>query len=122
MRLLEHVHESTAHGSENIMKSYLTDRLWIPSVSKLIRQLGKKCKGCALIEAQCFQTPEAGIPSFWMQGQKPFDIIGVDHAGPLNVLDATTMMDKPSIRILPCPIYLTVILQLVKNQKAKEFF
>ena len=104
------------------MKLYLTDRWWIPRVSKLIRKLRKKCKNCALIDAQCFQTPEAGIPSFRMQGKKPFDVIGVDQAGPLNVLDAKTMMDKPSILILACPTFRTVILQPVKNQKAEEFF
>ena len=57
-----------------------------------------------------------------MQGQKPFDVIGVDHAVTLNVLDAKTMMDKPSILILPCPTFRIVILEPVKNQKAGEFF
>jgi hypothetical protein len=97
-------------------------RWWIPQASKIIRQLRKKCLNCQTIDNKCFQTDQAGLPIFRTQGQQPFEVIGIDFAGPLNIPQPCKFMAKsPSICIITCPYTRAVSLHATHGQTAHDF-
>ncbi|KAK3723359.1 hypothetical protein QZH41_012353 [Actinostola sp. cb2023] len=58
---------------------------WIPRLRRLVRKVVKGCAGCKRFQAvACGEPPSAPLPKDRTEGSTPFEVIGVDYAGPLT--------------------------------------
>lgn len=85
-KIVHDAHFNTGHGSLLAMECYLNQNFWIPRVSRIIKKVRKQCIRCKVIDAKCFEIEEAGVHSFRTQGQRAFEVIGVDFTGPWDVI------------------------------------
>ena len=64
------------------------EKFWIPRLQKLTKRVVRKCSGCKRFEAVAFANPPpAPLPRERTEGNTPFNVIGVDFAGPVKYRD-----------------------------------
>jgi len=60
------------------------ENYWIPRLRQLVKRLRFSCRGCKKFHAIAFNSPPPGyLPKDRTEGRRPFDVIGVDYAGPI---------------------------------------
>ncbi|XP_046856135.1 uncharacterized protein LOC124449238 [Xenia sp. Carnegie-2017] len=94
-RILEQAHLTTLHGGVLATMAEVRERYWIPKLRRLVKQVRSKCYGCVKFRAQSFQNPpEERLPTTRAQGSTPFQVLGVDFAGPIRYMAKGKMERK----------------------------
>ena len=60
---------------------------WIPRLRKLaiVKRVIKQCYGCKRFQVTAFANPPQGnLPRDRTEGNSPFQVVGVDYAGPIK--------------------------------------
>lgn len=55
-------------------------------MTKLLKDVRRKCINCNLVDAQVYDIEEAGLHSFRTNGQTAWEVIGIDFVGPFKIL------------------------------------
>ena len=83
-KLVEEVHLKTLHGGVGMTMAGIREKYWIPKLRRLAKQVIRSCHGCKKFQAVAFANPPPGnLPQDRTQGNIPFQVIGVDYAGPI---------------------------------------
>ena len=83
-KLVEEVHLKTLHGGVGMTMAGIREKYWIPKLRRLAKQVIRSCHGCKKFQAVAFVIPPPGkLPQDRTQGNIPFQVIGVDYAGPI---------------------------------------
>ena len=83
-KLVEEVHLKTLHGGVGRTMAGIREKYWIPKLRQLAKQVIRSCHGCKKFQAVAFANPPPGnLPQDRTQGNIPFQVIGVDYAGPI---------------------------------------
>ena len=108
-------------GVANTM-SALRERWWIPRLRMKVKKVIKNCNVCKLYSAKPYgSTTTNNMPSFRTTESKPFDVTGVDFAGPLKYKINKKQVGKSYVLIFTCASCRAVHLELTKSQEAEEF-
>ena len=84
-RLVHHEHLRTLHGGVGLKMTSVRSRHWVPRPRKLAKQTICACHGCKRFQAKAAANPPPGnLPVDRTQGSRPFQVIGVDYAGPIK--------------------------------------
>ena len=121
-KLISHVHNQIMHlGVSNTMAT-LRGTWWIPKLREKMKKVVNKCNVCKLYSAKPFEIPiTAKMPSFRTEGDGPFEVTGLDFAGPLCYKITKKEDGKCYVLIFTCAASRAVNLEVTKDQTAAEF-
>ena len=84
-KVVERAHVITLHGGVGLTMAKVREKLWIPRLRKLAKRLLKQCWGCKRFQAVAVKSPPPGLlPRERTEGNTPFEVVGVDFAGPVK--------------------------------------
>ncbi|XP_078365845.1 uncharacterized protein LOC144650069 [Oculina patagonica] len=95
---------------------------WVPRLRRLTKRIVKSCHGCRRFQAQAFSSPPQGdLPKDRTEGQTPFQVVGVDYAGPLKYRKNAKTEGKAYVLLYACSLTRALFLDLLPNLETKEF-
>ena len=93
---------------------------WVPRLRQLAKRLIKKCPSCKRFQATALASPPPGmLPNDRTEGNTPFQVVGVDYAGPLKIRVKQTREGKAYVILYACS--LARALHLAKSMEMEEF-
>ena len=97
-------------------------RCWIPRLRKLAKRVVRKCHGCKRFQTLAFADPPPGnLPQERTLGSTPFQVVGVDYAGPIKYRKKSSQEGKAYVALYSCSLTRAVYLDLLPNQTLEEF-
>ena len=121
-KLVENAHLQTLHGGVSLTMSKVRDSYWIPKLRSITKRVLKKCSGCKRFHATAEPTPPQGnLPRERSEGNIPFDVVGVDFAGPITVKTGNKAKSKAYIILYTCSLTRGLHLELLPNMTCEEF-
>ena len=85
LRLVEEAHQETLHGEVGLTMAKVRTRYWTPKLRQLVNKVRKNCHGCKRFQASAYAAPPPGnLPTTRTQETNPYQVIGVDYAGPVR--------------------------------------
>ncbi|XP_028418013.1 uncharacterized protein LOC114543407 [Dendronephthya gigantea] len=83
-KMIEDAHVETLHGGVGLTMTRLRQRYWIPRLRQSTKKVIAGCYGCTRFQATAYHNPPVGnLPLDRTVGSIPFEVLGVDYAGPL---------------------------------------
>ena len=121
-RLVMHCHKSTLHGGVIQTMTEVRENYWIPRLRQLVKRLRFNCRGCKKFQAIAFNSPSPGyLPKDRTEGSRPFDVIGVDYAGPIAYKENQRSTGKAYILLFTCSLTRAVYIELTKDMTTEQF-
>ena len=121
-KLIMHEHMQTLHGGVNSTMARIRNQWWIPKLRRLVKSIIHGCPGCKKYRAIPLQAPaQANLPEFRTTPGKPFQVTGVDFAGPILYRRKKKMQSKCYVVLYTCTTTRAVSLQLLPDLTAEEF-
>ena len=95
---------------------------WVPRLHQLVKRLIKPCYRCKRFDAVAYSNPLPGnLPQDRTVGTTPFQIVGVDYAGPVKCHVSRNREGKAYILLYACSLSLALHLELTKTMETEEF-
>ena len=121
-KLVEQSHNETLHGGVSLTMSKVREIYWIPRLRRLAKRVLKRCFGCRRFQAIPFPNPQPGkLPKDRTEGDLPFQVIGVDYAGPIRYRKQGKKESKAYIIVYACSLTRALYLELTKTLSTEEF-
>ena len=84
-KFITQAHLATLHGGVVSTMAKVREQYWVPRLRRLTKRVVKNCLGCRRFQVQAFSSPRQGtLPKDRTEGQTPFQVVGVNYAGPLK--------------------------------------
>ena len=84
-KLVAQAHVAVLHWGVGSTMAKVREYYWVPRLRRLTKRIVKSCHGCRQFRAQAYTSPPPGnLPRDCTVAQTPFQVIGVDFAGPLQ--------------------------------------
>lgn len=100
-KLVQQEHMRTLHGGVLLTMTSIRKSHWIPRLRRLSKRTVRECNGCKRFQARAVANPPPGnLPVDRTQGTHPFQVIGVDYAGPLHYRKRGKVEGKAYIAII----------------------
>jgi len=103
-----------------IILSELTEEFWILRARQAIKKVPHRCLPYKVAEAYHGHQIEAPLPADRVIPQKPFEVTGIDFAGPLYIKVGSNMR-KCYIALFKCVTTLAVHLELCTDMSTDKF-
>ncbi|XP_028419005.1 uncharacterized protein LOC114544617 [Dendronephthya gigantea] len=121
-KLVEKTHLSTLHGGVAATMSKVRERYWIPKLRQLVKRVRRKCYGCIKFRTQAYNNPPPGnLPPTRTDGSAPFQVLGVDFAGPIQCKTKANAVRKAYLVLYGCSLTRAVHLELLRSLEVSEF-
>ena len=121
-KLVERSHLDTLHGGVTLTMAKVRERYWVPRLRKLTKQVIKSCAGCKRFQAIALSNPPPGpFPLDRTQGSTPFEVIGVDFAGPIKYRIRSKKEGKAYIALYSCSLTRAIYLDVTQSLETSEF-
>ena len=121
-KVVERAHLCTLHGGVSMTMAKVRERYWVPKLRRLVKQVRSKCYGCLRFRAEAYKKPPPGkLPSTRTQGTTPFQVVGVDFAGPIRYVTRNKAERKAYLLLYGCSLTRAVHLEVLKTMEASEF-
>lgn len=78
-------HLMTCHAGPRVLSALIARQFWILSLRSVLHSVLTNCHVCVRFDAKPFQPLMADLPSSRVQPWRPFDRVGIDFAGPLQM-------------------------------------
>ncbi len=115
-------HLHTLHGGVGLTITRIQELYWIPRLRQLAKRIIRNCFGCKRFHATPLRTPpQACLPTERTTGKRPFQVIGLDYAGPLYYKRSGKAMGKAYILLLSCSLTSAICLELLPDQSLERF-
>ena len=73
---------------------------WVPRLRRLVKRIVKGCPGCKRFQATALAVQPPGVlPRDRTEGSSPFQVVGIDYAGPIK-FKATDKRERKAYLIL----------------------
>lgn len=86
--LINQAHEETCHGGVQLMMAHLRTQYWIPNLRRQARTFISRCSVCQRYAKMIGKQLMSELPAVRLNPARPFDVVGVDLAGPFLVKPA----------------------------------
>ncbi len=121
-KLVEWAHSRTLHGGVSLTMSKVRESYWIPKLRSIAKKVIKQCHGCKRFHATALPAPPQGnLPKERSEGTIPFNIIGVDYAGPIIYKGKGKVEHKGYMILYTCSLTRRVHLEFLPNMNCDEF-
>lgn len=88
--LVSDCHRRTLHGGLQDTLTQVRERFWILRARQLAKKVINKCNGCRWARLKPANAPTAPLPQDRIIQANPFEVVGIDFAGPLMVKTAAS--------------------------------
>ncbi|KAL4126236.1 hypothetical protein QTP88_010462 [Uroleucon formosanum] len=78
-------HLVTCHAGPRVLTVLISRRFWIISLRSVLHNIITNCSVCVRFDAKRVQPLMADLPDTRVQQRRPFERVGVDYAGPLQM-------------------------------------
>ncbi|XP_028419006.1 uncharacterized protein LOC114544621 [Dendronephthya gigantea] len=121
-KLVQREHLRTLHGGVQLTMTSVRKDYWVPRLRRLVKGTVKECHGCRRFRARAVADPPPGnLPEDRTQGTYPFQVIGVDYAGPIRYKKRAKVEGKAYIAVYTCSLCRAVYLDLMASLETQEF-
>ena len=121
LRLTEEAHRQTLHGGVGLTMAKVRSRYWIPRLRQLVRKVRGACHGCKRFQALAYAAPPPGnLPTTRTHGTNPYQVIGVDYAGPIRYRVSKQREGKAYVLLYACSLTRGIYLDLLPNLETAE--
>ena len=121
-KVVANSHLATLHGGVGLTMAHVREHYWIPRLRQLAKKLRKGCFGCKRMHATPLHPPPPGmLPPERTVGSRPFEVIGLDYAGPFPYKVSKKKEGKAYLMLYTCSLTRAVHLELLPDQTAKTF-
>ena len=94
----------------------------MPRLRQLTKRVIRGCYGCRKFPVTSFSSPPIGnLPTDRTEGSTPFEVVGLDFAGPIGYKLKTKKEGKAYILLFACSLTRAVHMELLPNQTAEQF-
>eukprot|EP00795_Rhopilema_esculentum_P004343 gene4343-20558_t len=102
--------------------AYVRQTYWIPRLRKMVKRIRSNCHGCKRFHTKAYSQPSAGmLPKDRTEGSRPFEVIGVDFAGPLAYKVRANTEGKAYILLFACSLTRAVYIDVVTDMTIDQF-
>ena len=116
-KVVEHSHKKTLHGGVGFTMTDIRRNYWIPRLRQITKSAIHRCHGCKRFHAIAFSRPKTGnLPTDRTVGSRPFQVIGLDFAGPFTYASKSKEERKAYILLYTCSLTRAVYLDALKDQ------
>ncbi|XP_070571221.1 uncharacterized protein [Ptychodera flava] len=121
-RIIEHCHLQTLHGGVATTMSKIREKYWIPKLRSIVKSIRHECGYCVKYRAKVLDAPAtSALPTYRTVFTEPFDVTGVDFAGPLMYKSEKYETRKAYIALFTCASTRAVHLKLCRDLSVNEF-
>ena len=121
-KIVQDAHELTLHGGVGLTMALVRRDYWIPRLRQLARSVNTRCFGCKKFHTTAFHNPPPGnLPVERTEGSSPFEVIGVDYAGPIVYKVSKKREGKSYILLFACSLSRAIHLELLTDQTTDGF-
>ena len=121
-KLVMHEHLRTLHGGVSLTMTAVRENYWIPRLRQLTKKVRSRCNGCKRFQASAFAKPPTGnLPKDRTEGSRPFQVIGVDYAGPFIYKKRAGKEGKAYLLLVGCSLTRAVHLEMLPDMSTEEF-
>ena len=121
-KLVAQAHLATLHGGVGSTMAKVREYYWVPRLRRSTKKIVKSCHGCRRFRVQAYTSPPPGnLLRDRTEGQTPFQVIGVDFAGPLRYRKKPKTEGKAYILLYACSLTRAVYVDLVPNLETTGF-
>lgn len=122
MKIVEDAHILTMHGGVGLIMSQVRQDYWIPRLRQLARNVVRRCYGCKKFHVRAFHNPPPGnLPTDRTEGSTPFQVIGVDYAGPITYKISKKKEGKAYFLLFTCSLTRAIHIELLPDQTTGGF-
>ena len=122
LKLVEDAHQRTLHGGVGLTMARVRQNHWIPRLRRLAKRVIKQCYGCRRFQARAIAKPPPGnLPLDRTEGDRPFQAVGVDFAGPIMYRVSKKTQGKAYVILYACSLTRAIYLELTKSMETGEF-
>ena len=121
-KIVEQAHLATLHGGVGMTMARIRERFWIPKLPSLVKRVRSKCHGCVRFRTQAYSRPPPGnLPLSRTKGSTPFQVLGVDFAGPIRYQAKARTEKKAYLVLYGCSLTRAIHLDLLRSLQLGEF-
>ena len=121
-KFVEEAHEATLHGGTQLTMTKVRERHWVPRLRRLVKKIVKKCPRCKRFQATALTVPPPGLlPRDRTEGSTPFEVVGVDYAGPIKYKATERREGKAYLILYACSLTRALYLDLARTLESSEF-
>ena len=121
-KLVQREHLRTLHGGVQLTMTSVRKDHWVPRLRRLVKRTVKECHGCRRFQARAVADPPPGnLPEDRTRGTHPFQVIGVDYAGPIRYKKRAKVEGKAYIAVYTCSLCRALYLDLMTSLETQEF-
>ena len=121
-KIVQDAHLLTLHGGVGSTMAHVRQEYWIPRLRQLAKTVINHCYGCKKLHATRFHNPPPGnLPVDRTEGSYPFQVVGVDYAGPIAYKVSKKLEGKAYILLFACSLTRAVHLELLIDQTTEGF-
>ena len=121
-KLVQDAHMLTLHGGVGLTMAFIRRDYWVPRLRQLTKKVINDCFGCKKFQAKAFGSPPPGnLPIDRTMGSAPFQVLGVDYAGPILHKINKKRDGKAYILLFACSLTRAIHLELLSSQTTEEF-
>jgi hypothetical protein len=111
-KMIEDPHVQTLHGGVGLTMAQLRQRHWIPRLRQSTKKVIASCYGCKRFQITAYHNPlVVNLPLDRTVGSTPFEVLGVDYAGPLIYKINKTKDGKAYILLFACSLTRSIHLE-----------
>ena len=120
--IVRDAHERTLHGGVGLTMTKVRERYWVPRQRQLVKKVLNECFKCRRFRAKPIARPPVGnLPRDRTEGTRPFQVVGVDFAGPIKYRVLKKTQGKAYVTLFACSLCRAIYLELTKTMETSEF-
>ena len=121
-KFVTQAHLTTLHGGVVSTMAKVREQYWVPHLRRLTKRVVNNRHECRRFQPQAFSSPPQGnLPKDRTEGQTPFQVVGVDYAGPLKYRKGAKTEGKAYVLLYACSLTRAFFLDLLPSLESTEF-
>ena len=114
--IVVNAHRSTLCGGSGLTMAEVRQTCWIPRLRTIAKRVRKSCYACKRFHAVPFEKPKiSALPKERTEGSRPFEVVGIDYAGPITFKTKRKGEGKAHILLIACSLTRAVYLELLPD-------
>ncbi|XP_057372195.1 uncharacterized protein LOC130693086 [Daphnia carinata] len=121
-KIIEQTHERLQHTGVSTTMVEIRRTFWIPLLRQTVKRELRRCVRCQKLDARAFNEIPGPLPLDRLQMSNPFEVTGVDFAGPFPLTTGqVNTEDKGYICLFTCAVTRAVHLEATTGQDTTTF-